>query len=132
MAITKKNGHQDVLSCIAEVEIDGDYAGTVDAPLLELPGDAVIVQGSLLVDEAVTGMTLPTLALDLKLASGDVVLLAATAIDAAGATAITNYEAVTGEVVDVAVTAGGSGTPTGGKVYVEICYVRTDRVTEVR
>lgn len=132
MAIVKQHGHQDVLCCVAEVAVDADLASAADAVLLELPGDAVIIGGSLLVDEAVAGMTTPTLAIDLKLAAGDEVLLGATAIDAAGATAITPYEGVTGEVVDVAVTAGGSGTPSAGKVYVEIQYVRTDRVTEVR
>jgi hypothetical protein len=133
MSIVKQRGHQDVLCCVAEIAIDGDLvAGTY--PLLELPGDAIILRGSLNVSTAVTGMTNPTAAFNLALAGGDEVLLAATSIAAAAETAFTgNYDgAVTGEVVNVEVVIAGTGTPTAGKVYAVVEYTRTDRVTELR
>ena len=133
MAITKKHGHQDVLTCVAEIEVDADLAAGTTA-LLELPADAIILRGSLNVSTAVTGMTTPTAAFNLALAAGDEVLLAATSISAAGETAFTgNYDgAVIGEVADVEVVIAGTGTATAGKVYAIVEYVRTERVTETR
>ena len=133
MAISKQHGHQDVLVCVAEIAIDDQLAaGTY--PLLELPGDAIILRGSLNVSDAVTGMTTPTAAFNLALAAGDQVLLAATAIDAAAETAFTgNYSgAVIGEVADVEVVIAGTGTATAGKVHAVVEYTRTERVREVR
>lgn len=133
MSIKKQRGHQDVLCCVAEIAIDSDLAaGTY--PLLELPGDAIILRGALHVDTAVAGMTTPTAAFNLALASGDVALLAATTLASGDETAFTdnNSGLVLGEAADIEVVIAGTGTPTAGKVYAVVEYTRTDRVNEVR
>ena len=141
MSITKQYGHQDQLVCVAEIAVDADLAAGTYV-LADLPADAMILDINLAVETAITGMTTPTAALQLHRAGGSfdtpTALLAATALDAAGATAATAGTIAAGdalrmdEAVDVEVVIAGTGTPTAGRVYVVIEYTRTERVREVR
>jgi hypothetical protein len=141
MAISKTYGHQDQLVCVAEIAVDADLAAGTYV-LADLPFDAIILNASLVVETAVTGMTTPTAALQLHRAGGaydtPVALLGATAIDAAATTGATNATVASSdairmdESVDVEVVIAGTGTATAGRIYVVIEYTRTERAREVR
>ncbi len=134
MSIVKNAGHQWPLVASADIDF-AEVSNANNGVLFELPGDAYVLEGSVLVDTAVTGTTTATVAVAVTLASGDVVVASAINCMVQGRTAftLTSLDFVLGEIVNVEATFTTTGSAaSAGRVLVECQYFRTERATETR
>ena len=132
MAITKNGARQDIL--VAELTVtydDPTSDAAVAVPLIDLPANAVVVGGMVVVDTVFNSTTSDVLDLG-DGADDDRYTASQINLQALGMTAltITGYKYTAGDTVDMEWTAGSTGTATTGQFRVILHYVIEGRALE--